>query len=56
MQKQQYRFFFITFSIIVSVFFFLQNKMYPPNHTEVFDTEIQPHEMVKSYCESEVAL
>ena len=30
--------------------------MYPSKHTIVFKREIQPHEIVKSLCESVVAL
>ena len=31
-------------------------KKLPSKHTEVFDKEIQPHEMVKYLCESVVVL
>ena len=30
--------------------------MYPSEHTEVFGREIQPHEMVKSLCDSVVVV
>ena len=54
MEKQQYRFFIITFSIDISVFF--SYRTYPSKHTEVFEGEIQAHEILKSLCESVVVL
>ena len=45
-------------SLLVSIYkyFSLIQKTYPSNHTEVFESEIQEHEMVKSICESVVVL
>ena len=45
-------------SLLVSVckYFSLIQKTYPSNHTEVFESEIQEHEMIKSICESVVVL
>ena len=45
-------------SLLVSIYkyFSLTQKTYPSNHTEVFESEIQEHEMVKSICESVVVL
>ena len=37
-------------------YFSLNNKKYPSKHTGAFEKEIQPHKMVKSFCESVVVL
>ena len=41
-----HKFFIIKFSISISVFFSYANKSYFSKHTEVFERQIQPHEMV----------
>ena len=34
----------------------MQKKIYPSEHTEVFERHIQPHEAAKDLCESVVVL
>ena len=47
MQKYHYRFFIITLNSNMSIFFCNTQKTYPSKHTEVYEKEIWPHEMVK---------
>ena len=44
-----------SFLVYVSLFL-LYKKIYRSEHTEVFEREIQPHEPVKSLCESVVVV
>ena len=48
-QKQHYRFFFITLSITISVFYSYTKKTNPSKHTDVFEREIQPQEMINAF-------
>ena len=45
-------------SLLISItsLFLLYKKPYPSENAEVFDSEIQPHEMIKSLCQSVVVL
>ena len=53
MQKQQHRFFIVTFSIKYQSYFLIQKMpKLLKKYAKGFEREIQPHEMVKSLCES----